>query len=229
MSLALYISEALDCSRSRVFSIDNPVPIPMSELVVNDLIDTQLFLVDGQGGYSALSGADGVTVKVGIGDLTTAEPVWLSQVWNQNINSNGWTGTVSLQSSGLVTILSGRNVATLSFRVKIIDTNNHEQTFALLPFKFWGIGIASSTTPDVPVDSTDGEFAIVNGADTVTVTGLNLSAVPRRVFPVVRKPVGGENLFPTVVQDSITTDGFTVDLGGETDSDQYKLEYLLIF
>lgn len=227
--LSLYISEVLDCSKSRVFSVTNPVPVPMSELVINDLLETVLFIVDGQGGYSTLSGADGVTVKVGIGDLTSTEPVWLSQVWNQNDDANGWTGVVSLQDSGLVTILSGRSFATFSFRVKIIDADNHEQTFALLPFKFWGIGIAASTTPDVPDDSTDGVFDIPNGADTVTVTGLNLSAVPRRVFPVVRKPSAGFNLFATVVQDSITTGGFQVELSGETDSDQYKLEYLLIF
>jgi hypothetical protein len=199
----------------------------MSELVINDLLETELFIVDGQGGYSAPSGADGVTVKVGIGDLTSTEPVWLSQVWNAI--DNGWSGVVSLQSAPLLALFAGRNVMTASFRIKIVDADNHEQTFALLPFKLWGIGIASSTTPDVPDDSTDGEFAIPDGADTVTVTGLNISAVPRRVFPVVRKPSGGENLFPTVVQGSITTDGFTVDLGGETDSGLYKLEYLLIF
>jgi hypothetical protein len=227
MSLALYISEALNCSKSRVLSVDNPVPIPMSELVVNDLIDTQLFLADGLGGYSALSGADGVTVKIGIGDLTSREPVWLSQVWNQI--TSGWDGVISLQSTDLIALFNGRSVMTASLRIKIVDANNHEQTFGLWPFKFWGIGIAPSTTPDVPVNSTDGEFAIPNAVDAVTVTGLNLSAVPRRVFPVVRKPVGGENLFPTIVQGSITTDGFTVDLGGATDSDQYKLEYLLIF
>lgn len=225
--LALYMSAALDCSKSRVFSVDNPVPVPMSELVVNDLVDTELFIADGQGGYSALSGADGVTVKVGIGDLTSREPVWLSQVWNQI--ANGWEGTLSLQSTPLIALFAGRNVMTASLRIKIIDADNHEQTFGLWPFKFWGIGIAPTTTPDVPTDSQDGEFAIPNGADTVIVTGLNLSAVPRRVFPVIRKPVGGENLFPSVVQDSITTDGFTVDLGGATDSNQYKLEYLLIF
>lgn len=225
--LALYISEALNCCNSRVFAVDNPAPVPMSELVINDLLETDLFLVDGQGGYSALSGADGVTVKVGIGDLTSAEPVWLSQVWNSI--TNGWTGVVSLQSAPLIALLAGRNVMTASFRVKIVDADNHEQTYALLPFKFWGIGISPNTTPDIPADSMDGEFAIPNGSATVTVTGLNLSAVPRRVFAVVRKPVGGENLFPTVVQGSITTDGFTADLGGATDSSLYKLEYLLIF
>jgi len=227
--LALYISEALNCSNSRVFSAENPSPVPMSELVVNDLLDTQLFLVDGQGGYSALSGADGVTVKVGIGNLTSAEPVWMSQVWNQNEDNNGWGGVVSLQDSDVIALLAGRSSATLSFRVKIVDANNHEQTFALLPFKLWGIGISTDAVPDIPEDSMDGEFSIPNAADTVTVTGLNLTAVPRRVFPVVRKPVGGYNLFPTVVQDSITTDGFQVQLSGQTDSNQYKLEYLLIF
>jgi hypothetical protein len=227
MSLALYISEALNCSKSRVLSVDNPVPIPMSELVVNDLIDTQLFLADGLGGYSALSGADGVTVKIGIGDLTSREPVWLSQVWNQI--TNGWDGVISLQSTDLIALFNGRSVMTASLRIKILDANNHEQTFGLWPFKFWGIGISPDTTPDIPADSMDGEFDIPNTADTVTVTGLNLTAVPRRVFPAIRKPVGGANRFPTVVQNSITTDGFTVDLGGATDSDQYKLEYLLIF
>src|SRR6185312_2287091 len=121
MSLALYISEALNCSKSRVLAVDNPVPIPMSELVVNDLIDTQLFLADGRGGYSALSGADGVTVKIGIGDLTGREPVWLSQVWNRI--TNGWDGVISLQSTDLIALFNGRSVMTASLRIKIVDAN----------------------------------------------------------------------------------------------------------
>jgi len=227
--LTLYISEALDCSRSRVFSVVNPVPVPMSELTINDLLETQLFLVDGLGDYSERSGADGATVKVGIGNLTDTEPVWLSQVWNTNEDNNGWNGVVSLQTEELAALFDGRNVMTASFRVKVVDAENHEQTFALLPFKLWGIGISSTTEPDIPEDSMDGSFSIPNAVSTVTVTGLGLSAVPRRVFPVVRKPDGGFNLFATLVQNSITTDGFEVELSGETDSDQYKLEYLLIF
>lgn len=73
-----------------------------------------------------------------------------------------------------------------------------------------------------------GTQAIASGADAVTVTGLALAAVPFQVLVSIRKPAGGLNLFATVRDGSITTDGFTVDLSGATDAATYKLDYLLI-
>lgn len=73
-----------------------------------------------------------------------------------------------------------------------------------------------------------GTMAIPNGVNSVTVTGLGLAAIPT-LPPVVSisKLTGGLNLFGSVRKDSVTTDGFTVDLSAATDSVNYNLDYLL--
>lgn len=73
-----------------------------------------------------------------------------------------------------------------------------------------------------------GTKAIGSGVDTVTVSGLGLAAAPGQVLVTMRKVSGGLNLFATVRSDSITTDGFTVDLSAATDAATYQLDYLAV-
>jgi hypothetical protein len=73
-----------------------------------------------------------------------------------------------------------------------------------------------------------GTQAIASGADSITVSGLALVSAPGQVLVTVRKVTGGLNLFATVRDDSITTDGFTADLSAATDAATYKLDYLTI-
>ena len=73
-----------------------------------------------------------------------------------------------------------------------------------------------------------GTQAITAGADSVEVTGLGLGSAPAQVLVTVRKATGGLNLFATVRGDSITTDGFTVDLSAATDTANYSLDYLVV-
>ncbi len=73
-----------------------------------------------------------------------------------------------------------------------------------------------------------GTVAMGSGVDSVTVSGLALSAVPAQVLVTVRKATGGLNLFATVRGDSVTTDGFTADLSGATDAGTYQLDYLVV-
>ncbi len=73
-----------------------------------------------------------------------------------------------------------------------------------------------------------GTRALASGADSAAVTGLALASVPAQVLVTVRKLTGGLNLFATVRDDSLTTDGFTIDLSSATDAASYKLDYLVI-
>lgn len=73
-----------------------------------------------------------------------------------------------------------------------------------------------------------GSFSIGNNTDTGTVTGLGLQFTPTRVFAVVRKPANGLNLHVTIVQASISNDGFTFYLNALTDSASYVLDYQMI-
>ena len=73
-----------------------------------------------------------------------------------------------------------------------------------------------------------GTVAMASGVDSMTVSGLGLSAAPAQGLVTVRKPTGGLNLFATVRGDSVTTDGFTVDLSGAPDAGTYQLDYLAV-
>jgi hypothetical protein len=90
-----------------------------------------------------------------------------------------------------------------------------------------GLLIGGGTTVGY-VQKFRGTQAITSGADSVTVTGLALATVPAQVLVTVRKHTGGQNLFATVRDDSITTDGFVADLSAATDASTYKLDFLAI-
>jgi len=79
---------------------------------------------------------------------------------------------------------------------------------------------------------TTGSVALGVGDAIASVSGLALASVPSVVLVSVRKPtdsstLGSFNIFATVRDGSVTTDGFTVDLSGAPDMAGYKLDYAL--
>jgi hypothetical protein len=221
--LALYISEALNQTNALVFSAANPVPIAFPQLTFSDVLSAAIYIVDGSGGYSAASGAVGSTVTVSIGLLDDAE--WSNSNWTISADPAGWTGLLSPDGDDLFDLFHGRSSMIVTIQVKVVDTQGNSRTYLTMP-----VTIIQSMAPAGTIESIkDGEYAIDNGAETVTVTGLGLQAIPRRVLVNIQKPSGGYNIFGTVVKDTITADGFRVDLSGVTDSANYKLEYQLTF
>jgi len=90
---------------------------------------------------------------------------------------------------------------------------------------------ATLTTGYTPDDNImySGTVSLSMNSDTVTVSGLALPAAPRRVWVTVNKPsASAANLFATVRSDSVTQDGFVVNLSASPDSDSYTLNYLYI-
>lgn len=90
-------------------------------------------------------------------------------------------------------------------------------------------GISTVPTPEPVVRA--GTASIPSGADTLTLTGLaNMGGVPSQIVCTVRKPAAGDfNLVATVLDNSITATGFTVELSGVTDKAGYKLDYQRIY
>lgn len=73
--------------------------------------------------------------------------------------------------------------------------------------------------------SNNGATAIPNGAAYVTVTGAGWGFTPTSIVASVAKPAGGDNIFATVREDSITSDGFIADLSAPTTTTGYVLSY----
>lgn len=225
--LTFYLNENLDPEKALVLSVSNPIPISAPELVFGDSLSTRIFIVDGSGNYSSASGAIGSTVKVGIGLLGTEDPAWLNENWMAI--TNGWSGVISPNIQAVFDLFNGKNFITAVLQIKVTDAQGNVETYASIPFKLLKTILPNGALPTPPEHSTDGTKAIPSGSDTVTVSGLGLSSVPRRIIPILVKPAGGLNIFPTLIKQSITADGFSCDLSGQTDSDQYSLDYVLIF
>lgn len=211
-------------------SVLNPVNILPREMVLYDSLATNIYLVDGNGGYDSLSGASGSTVIATLGQAG-ATPLWTNSSWTLITGPAGWTGKLSPNSAALVAIFAtlGTNPVELEFAINITNQAGDPVSYANALVNFWKRfpGTAVSTNPFA--NSGDGAFSIPNGADVGAVTGLNLTLIPRRVMVSVRKPAGGLQLFASVEDGSITTDGFKFTLNGQTDAGTYKLDYVLLY
>lgn len=72
---------------------------------------------------------------------------------------------------------------------------------------------------------------LTNGSDTLAedISSLSLGSAPRAIQVSVAKPSAGDaNLFATVLQDTITANGFSVGLSADVPAAGYKLHYLII-
>lgn len=85
-------------------------------------------------------------------------------------------------------------------------------------------------------DDAEGEFIVLrrgkvniaNGAKTVDVVfSAPLSVVPI-VSPTVSRPAGGDAIWATVDEDSVTVNGFTASLSGAAPDGNYKLHYIAV-
>lgn len=87
-------------------------------------------------------------------------------------------------------------------------------------------GIVYSPPPDA--DMRTGTLSINNGVSTQTFTGLAFPSAPLRVLAIVVKPLNGAQIFATVVDGTLTTDGFRVDFDATIPAAGYKLNYLAV-
>jgi hypothetical protein len=83
--------------------------------------------------------------------------------------------------------------------------------------------------PDLLVTKIRGTAAIASGASSVVVSGLGLGAAPAQVLPGLRKPTAGApQIGGSVLDDTVTADGFSFELDAAAPSAGYKLDYLII-
>ena len=128
--------------------------------------------------------------------------------------------------------LPGEGTLDVTFPDAVLESVQHQPpigvtilsryTFRVSAFS----GIAVSP-PDDEFES--GTFDIPNGQAFVVVTGLALSASPDQVLVTVRKPNNGLTLVASVDGSTITSGGWTAWFSGNTDSANYKLDWVALF
>ncbi len=227
MPLSIYISSLNGPRGSIVVSKENPVSQAFRDLVLGDVHAANIYLVDGVGGYDARSGQAGSSVRVALGIPGTA-PVWINTNWQ--IISNGWAGQIAANTQSLVALFTDSDPIDVTLEIQITDAAGNSIAFANPKIHIWRrlIDINSLVTNPF-MNAVKGEYAIPALVDTGVVSGLALALLPTGIIVQVQKPVGGFNLFPTLVSGSITLDGFSFDLSGQTDSANYKLDYTLLY
>ena len=121
------------------------------------------------------------------------------------------------------------------FELQAFDSAGGDLIFVRqIPFRCYNIVDDDGSVPP-GLDSqyvSFGTVTITSGLDYVTVTGLGLASAPAQIICTVRKPndssVGDDfNIFATVRNDSISTDGFIADLSAQVDLSSYKLDYMI--
>lgn len=231
MALNLYLSSKASPRGSFVISQTNPTAQAMRDLVLGDVIAANLFIVDGAGGFDAISGAAGSSVIAAIG-TPGFDPVWVNSTWTA-ISSPylGWSGQIAANTDALAALYVGKqNPLELEFAIRVKDISGNPIVFANPIIKIWNRLIDDDLVSTNPFNNSgDGAFAIPNGVDVGVVSGLGLSLIPRRVLVSIRKPAGGLAISASVVDGTITTDGFIFNLSGQTDSGLYRLDYILLF
>jgi len=73
-----------------------------------------------------------------------------------------------------------------------------------------------------------GTLDLGNAVSSGTVTGVGLDFTPEQVFLQVESPDGGLVMFAVVQRGTLSADGFSFYLSGETDSINYRLHYFLV-
>lgn len=95
-----------------------------------------------------------------------------------------------------------------------------------VPFLVYMATVPDPILPGVP-NIKGGSQAITSGESSVTITGQDWGFIPTQISVVVTKPVGGDNLFATIRANTITADGFIVDLQAPTSGAGYTLYFIV--
>jgi len=150
-----------------------------------------------------------------------------------------WVADLDLHTTNLTNAIGSDREITVRIDIEVQNVGNTRrltyQFDAIIRHQSYaGEGSPDPAEPEYPAPGSlvvkycDTED-IASGVDDHTVTGLALDFTPAQVLVTVRKPAAaGSNIFATVRDDSISDDGFIVDLSATTPGAGYKLDYLII-
>lgn len=221
MANKIYLSSKASNPRGAVvISETNPTPSRLRDLSLLDARATNLYIVDGEGDFDAISGDEDASVVVAIGE-EGEDPLWTNTLWTPI--SDGWSGKIEA-SAAIADLFDGTNPLALEISFTVTSEAGDPLVYANPLINIWNRYIHPFG------NYRDNEWPVPAFADTGSVTGLGLPMVPRRVMvSPLRRPAGGLVIIPTVVDGSISADGFDFELSGQTDSADYLLDYVLIY
>lgn len=93
-------------------------------------------------------------------------------------------------------------------------------------FRFAPVSVITPPADDLELMTRSGTLNIPAGVSTKTFTGLAFPSMPSRIIGAVSTPAGGDQIHGDVDYTSISTDGFTLNLSGETPDGDYRYDYI---
>lgn len=143
--------------------------------------------------------------------------------------TNGWIGTLDFSTAALFQLFT-LGQPYINEILEFTFTGDGETFKYSCPITVnASVAAVTGSGTGIAPDSMSGTWTIGNGVSTGTVTGLGLATAPRGIEATVLTPAGGFVMAVTVDYSTITTDGFTFNLSGQTNTGTYRLFYTLIF
>jgi len=131
MATSLYINTNAAPQTALVSRQDYPSPVSMTSLVRGDEVVFDIYLVDGEGGYDATSGAAGFTFKLGVGPMGQT---YYTQATTFSSITNGWSMTLDMSVAAISAALGNLASidATFEFQVTTVATSKR-RTYLQVP------------------------------------------------------------------------------------------------
>lgn len=148
----------------------------------------------------------------------------------------------SIPLEGLLTCVAGESGDTQTVYledcvVENVQVVEYRGASVVVQYTIRGAAFSSDVPPEIPGETDEAEEFIVMrrgkvsidaAAESVAVAFSSpLSAVPI-VTPTISRPSGGAAIHCTTREDSVTVNGFTVDLSAATPDATYKLHYIAV-
>jgi hypothetical protein len=233
----IFISEILKPTDSIVGSETLPVSVRLPDMLFGDTIPTNIFIVNGDGGFSDNSGAENYLIKVGVG-FRGQTVAWLDTDWTQI--TDGWEGVIELLSAELLALFNGQNSIVCTFEVKLEFPSLNTQTLASVPFNLISPVIENEDEETDMIQRNGKTLNLVSSVqdgitvlieeNLVTLTGVSFSQIPTSIVVAINIPSSDAGLFPAVtIKTSITSDGFQFVMGGLPDNDSYTFTFVPIY
>ena len=121
----LFINRNLEASVSSVLSLIDNTSNEIPTLFLGDVLDLNISLVDGSGGYDIKNGS--AVLKTAIGNLSTGAIYTNTDSFNFNSNTKFYEGTLVLSTQALANALNGLTQNTFTFEIQM-DFENKSLT-----------------------------------------------------------------------------------------------------
>ena len=128
-----------------------PTPVASFEIVYGDLLECDIYLVDGEGSFAPESGLSGYSVNVLVGLLGQGH---LAKQDTWSLSSNGWTGSINLNTSGIRDLLAGAESVDIWIEVEVTDPSGNRRTYGQINAKCRN----QTTTPEAAVPTPLAEY-----------------------------------------------------------------------